>query len=43
VINLDFDESDGKLVAVGSLGIDFKPHSNLVWTAIQSAAVPENS
>jgi len=43
VVNLDFDESDGKAVAVGSLGIDFKPHSNLVWTAIQSANVPENT
>lgn len=40
VINLDFDESDGKVLAVDSLGIDFLPHSNLVWTAIQNAGGP---
>jgi hypothetical protein len=43
VINLDFDSSDGKVLAVGSLGIDFKPHSNLVWTAIHNVGVPENT
>ena len=39
-INLDFDESDGMVLAVESLGFDRLPHSNLVWTAIQNAGGP---
>jgi hypothetical protein len=40
IINLDFDDGDGKVLAAGSLGLDFAPHSNLIWTTIHDAGVP---
>jgi hypothetical protein len=40
IINLDNDGGSGQVLAVGSLGIDFVPHSTIVWTPINNPGSP---